>query len=233
MKKYILLLIPIFYFKDILLRYNSLFHLENVTNSLLYLEDIINFLIVMMFIIFILRHTGLKNIFDWIIAICFTIYFCVLYHKTIQSGGILLAFDHELSHFSLENAGYVFNTVNLTPFKGIISVISNNISELNVWYQLIGNTIMLTPLSFAMLYFKWTSNYKQTIWASFICTVGIEFSQFLICVYYRLFEIGTNRSVDIDDVLLNTIGACIGMGCYYIWLKIKKLFTKKQSDIPV
>jgi glycopeptide antibiotics resistance protein len=31
------------------------------------------------------------------------------------------------------------------------------------------------------------------------------------------------RSSDIDDVILNTIGAVVGVGCYFLWVKIKKI----------
>lgn len=41
------------------------------------------------------------------------------------------------------------------------------------------------------------------------------------------------RSSDIDDVILNTIGAYAGVGCFLLWLKIKKIDSQKIKDSGV
>lgn len=210
MKKYILLGIPIIYYRHSILYFN--------------LEEIINLIIVLTCLFFLLKHTIFRNVFDWIIGICFTLYFCLLYYRTIYFRGFIF----ENYHYSTESLVTLFHTVNLIPIQSIIIQLSYHPSAL---YQIFGNTIMLTPFVFAMLYFKWVRSYWRVIWYSFICTVGIEFIQFLQNLFHNLFVIGLRRSVDIDDIILNTISAVIGIGCYILWTKIHTRFQKRTPDI--
>lgn len=209
MVKYILLAIPFFYFK-----YSSL-------------AQIINLTVVLIFLIFLLRSTTLRNVFDWIIGICFTIYFCILFDKTVYFHSFIID-DY---HYSVKYIKLLFHqNVNLIPIKGIIDELRYHSSAL---YQILGNTIMLTPMAFSMLYFKRAISYKKAIWYCFICTVGIEFVQLLQNLFHLFFIIGMSRSIDIDDVILNTIGAGIGMGCYYLWSKVENRFKKRDLSIPI
>ena len=92
---------------------------------------------------------------------------------------------------------------------------------------------MLIPCAFTLLYVKWVNSYKQAIGYSFLCTVGIEFIQFLQSILSSIFEIGMGRSSDIDDVILNTIGSVVGVGCYFLWVKIKKIVSLKINNSKV
>ena len=223
MKKYILLVFPLifygeklwFYFRDVH------FYLPLIFQALLHLA----FLSVC--IIFLLKRTRLQNAFDWFIGICFSVYLCILYHNTVE-----FMFFLGTAHYSIENLKYIVHSVNLVPIKGIIDVLRYNPSS---QFQIYGNIIMLTPLAFAILYFKWAESIKQTIWYSFLCTVGIELVQFLQSIFGLMFEIGIGRSFDIDDVILNTIGAMIGVGCYLLWRRIEKLFsqTRKRNSLTI
>lgn len=132
----------------------------------------------------------------------------------------------EDANYSLENLKYIAHTVNLVPIKGIVDVLRYNPYAL---FQIAGNVIMLTPLAFAMLYFKWAKSVKQAILYSFFCTMGIELVQFLQSILGSVFGIGLGRSSDIDDVILNTIGAIVGVGCYFLWRKIEKLFVQTRK----
>ncbi|EHL78673.1 VanZ family protein [Bacillus smithii] len=69
MKKYLLLLIPIFYYK------NSILHFS--------LEDVLNLMVVVICLDFLLKRTNLQHVFHWGIAICFVFYFCVLYDHSL------------------------------------------------------------------------------------------------------------------------------------------------------
>jgi len=213
MKKYILLVFPLilygerlwFYFRDVH------FYLPLIFQVLLHLA------IISICMIFLLKRTRLKNLFDWFIGICFSVYLCILYHNAVE-----FMFFLENAHYSLENIKYIVHSVNLVPIKGLIDVLHYNPSAL---FQINGNVIMLTPFAFAMLYFKWAKSIKQAIWYSFLFTIGIELVQLLQSILGSVFEIGIGRSSDIDDVTLNTIGATIGVGCYLLWRKIKKGFS--------
>jgi glycopeptide antibiotics resistance protein len=221
MKKYILLgVLLIFYGESLLLYFSNLHRYMPFI-----LQVLLNIAIITGCMIFLLKRTRLQNVFDWIIGICFTMYFCILYRNTIQ---FLFFFDNV--HYSLKNLKYIVHSVNLLPIKGILDVLHNNPSPL---FQIAGNAFMLTPFAFALLYFKWAKSNNQAIWYSFLCTVGIEFIQFLQSIIGSMLEIGMGRSSDIDDVILNTIGAIVGVGCYFLWVKVKKLVTKKIKNSGV
>ncbi|WHY84668.1 VanZ family protein [Neobacillus novalis] len=221
MKKYILLGVPLIFYGESLFLYFSNLH----RYLPIILQVLLNIAIITGCMIFLLKRTRLQNVFDWIIGICFSVYFCILYHNTVQ---LLFFFDNV--NYSLKNLKYIVHYVNLLPIKGILDVLYNNPSPL---FQIAGNAFMLTPFAFALLYFKWAKSNKQAIWYSFLCTVGIEFVQFLQSILVSMFEIGMGRSSDIDDVILNTIGAVVGVGCYFLWVKIKKLVTQKIKNSGV
>ncbi|WP_142289568.1 VanZ family protein [Gottfriedia luciferensis] len=221
MKKYILLGIPLILYGNSLLFYFRNIH--SYMSSIL--EVLMNLSILLVCMIFLLKRTKLQNALDWLIGLSFSIYFCILYFNTIH----FLFFLDDL-HYSVETLKYISNSVNLVPIKGIIDVLRYNPSSL---FQIAGNTIMLTPLAFAMLYFKWAKSNKQAIWYSFLCTIGIELIQFLQSILALVFNLGMGRSLDVDDVLLNTIGAVIGVGCYFIWVKIETFFSFKKKNFQV
>ncbi len=176
-------------------------------------------------LIFLLKRTRLQNVFDWLIGICFSIYFCVLYHNTVE-----FQFYMESVQYSTENLRYIVNSINIIPFKGMIDVFRYSPTAS---FQIIGNIIMLTPFAFAMLYFKWAKTIKQAIWYSFLCTLGIELIQLLQTISGLTFNIIIGRSFDIDDIILNTLGATIGVGCYLLWKKIEYLFQEIRKRFSV
>lgn len=55
----------------------------------------------------------------------------------------------------------------------------------------------------------------------------------LLFIYLMFCGIGMGRSSDIHDVILNTIGAVVGVGFYILWVKITKLVSQKikSSDL--
>ena len=99
--------------------------------------------------------------------------------------------------------------VNFTPFKTI--GIYNTFDK-----QVAGNFIMLLPLGIylPLLYkrLRKISGFFVVLLASFLVSVGIE-----------LLQLATNyRSTDVDDVMLNTAGACVG---FIIYMVIKLIVT--------
>lgn len=93
--------------------------------------------------------------------------------------------------------------VNFTPFKTI------NIYD-RYDKQVLGNLVMLLPLGIylPLLYrrLRKLSGLFAVLLISLFVSVGIE-----------LLQLATNyRSTDVDDVLLNTAGACIGFVIYQL-----------------
>jgi glycopeptide antibiotics resistance protein len=74
-----------------------------------------------------------------------------------------------------------------------------------------GNIVLFLPLGAALpLISDKFGSIQRVILAAFLLSFGIEAIQFLS----RYF--GSFRSVDIDDVLLNTFGACVGYVCFAV-----------------
>ena len=89
--------------------------------------------------------------------------------------------------------------------------------------NILGNIILLAPLAFIMpIISKKFRSLKSVVILCFCTSLFIEFLQFL-----SLF-IGNLRSVDIDDVLLNTLGAFIGFGAFKILSRFS--FFKNNID---
>ena len=88
--------------------------------------------------------------------------------------------------------------------------------------NILGNIILLAPLAFIMpIISKKFRSLKYVVILCFCTSLFIEFLQFL-----SLF-IGNLRSVDIDDVILNTLGAFIGFGA----LKVLSRFSFFKNNI--
>jgi glycopeptide antibiotics resistance protein len=93
--------------------------------------------------------------------------------------------------------------VNFTPFKTMD--IYNTFDK-----QILGNFVMLLPLGIylPLLYqkFRKLPGFFAVLLISFFVSVGIE-----------VLQLATNyRSTDVDDVILNTLGACAGFFIYQL-----------------
>ena len=90
--------------------------------------------------------------------------------------------------------------------------------------NILGNIVLLAPLAFIMpIISKKFRSLKSVVILCFCTSCFIEFLQFL-----SLF-IGNLRSVDIDDVILNTLGAFIGFGAFKVLSRFS--FFKNNIDL--
>ncbi|SHH68313.1 VanZ like family protein [Anaerosphaera aminiphila DSM 21120] len=99
--------------------------------------------------------------------------------------------------------------VNFHPFKTIKNYI-NHSSFQHAFLNIAGNIILFIPLGAILptIYKGCRKFYKTTLFC--ICfSLFIEFVQFFI-----------GRSVDIDDLILNTIGGIVGYVLFYILNKV-------------
>lgn len=127
--------------------------------------------------------------------ICYMIiYFILLISITMFSN------RSGLGIITKEYFDYYINTINLIPFKTIFEYIFGNSGTLAATKNIIGNLIMLMPLSILLIIKddKYLKLRKQL--PVILITVSlIEFTQFLLCV----------GQFDIDDFILNAVGAII------------------------
>ena len=102
--------------------------------------------------------------------------------------------------------------VNLVPFRSIIDYFRHYVRgyfEVNF----IGNIIMFMPWGFGLvLLWKRQQRVSLIILSALVLTVSIETVQLFI-----------GRSVDVDDIILNFLGSCLGAALYFM---LRKLFPK-------
>ncbi len=84
--------------------------------------------------------------------------------------------------------------------------------------DLLLNIILFMPLGFLLPFIVKKLNFWKTAWISALFSAAIETTQYL----------AHWGCCDIDDIFNNTLGACIGYGCYQIFLRLfgSKILSK-------
>ena len=85
------------------------------------------------------------------------------------------------------------------------------------FFTYIMNIIMLMPLGFLIPY----------IWKNYRNIYKVAVIGFLFSFFIEISQIPTNRAVDIDDLIMNTIGTVLG---YAIWKGIGKVLFSKNEE---
>ena len=116
----------------------------------------------------------------------------------------LSIFNWSQADFSKYYNYYVESLVNLIPFKTIIGYTKDIFTSLldtsNIFANLLGNLVCMMPFAFFIpMLFKKINNTKKFLLTILCITLGIELIQFITF----------SGSCDIDDVILNTLGAFI------------------------
>lgn len=134
---------------------------------------------------------------------------------------ILLLISKTFFPFTIRSENYWSRrAINLTPAIETIKMFNDAFSGgrnyliKHAFINVLGNLILLAPLSFfiALLRKKFRS-FKHNILFCFIVSFSIEFLQFFTDM----------RTTDIDDLILNTLGAIIG---FYIFKLLEKLYFR-------
>jgi len=125
---------------------------------------------------------------------------------------------------------YWRNSINLVPGETIELYLKSNLGRV-AWENLLGNLLLLVPLgAFGPLAWRKLDKWGRIIGAGLSISISIELLQFA----KRFFDMtGMTRSVDIDDVLLNTAGVAIGYLGYRIVRGIGRLFGRTRHTREV
>ena len=174
---------------------------------------VLSILLLYAWIIFVTIRKKQNNFLQVLVQSSFFVYvFAVL-----QLTGYFILFKEISSHGWWDKMNHRIATndhVNFIAFKtiGIYSTFDK---------QVIGNFVMLFPLGIYLpllfIRLRRFSGFLAVLLISFVVSVGIEVLQ--LATSYR--------STDIDDVILNTMGACFGFLIYQL-LKIIVLIKKKS-----
>ncbi len=127
--------------------------------------------------------------------ILFIIYFCILIW--------ILLFKMSFSFDEL----YRNRSINLIPILG--SIIVNGRLYIN---EIINNILVFVPVGIytCMLKQEWSTPKKVSV--AFFISLTIEVLQFILAI----------GATDITDLIGNTIGGAIGIGIFYLFIKIFK-----------
>lgn len=117
--------------------------------------------------------------------------------------------------------------INLVPFRTISELLTTNnhaIITHSDWQYLrfvylLGNLFLLAPFGFLLPILWKNYNFKHTILFAMAIVITIEFTQYFI-----------GRNSDIDDLILNTLGAMSGYGLYKVYCWLSKRMGK-NADI--
>ncbi len=142
-----------------------------------------------------------NKIFKRYIAILFVPYLLLL---------ILLLFVSSRSYFGFREADFftMLRSSNFIPFKTVIfyinAFINDSMNKSIIYTNLLGNIAAFMPMGFFLpVLFKKFREFKVFLLLMLIILVGVELNQ----LFTR------TGACDIDDVILNLIGAAIAFGC--------------------
>ena len=162
-----------------------------------------------------------NKIRDFWLKILFIIYCLLLITVLFLNNEYRMGGFQNISTFSKEH----FETSNIIPFATIIGyisgIITNDINTNIVIINLVTNLLLFAPMGFfiPILFQDKIKNIKQFVLMMIILTLLAEIVQFIT---YR-------GSTDIDDIILNTIGASI----VYMLMKTRTvmILLKKVLDM--
>ncbi|NCC45086.1 MAG: VanZ family protein, partial [Clostridia bacterium] len=101
------------------------------------------------------------------------------------------------------------DSISFIPFAGIIDMLKGGI-DLYTVINIMGNIIMFMPLGFCLSPLTAGKiRFGKTVMWGFMISLLIECSQLFLC-----------RGTDVDDLILNTIGAICGYGVYVLFRKL-------------
>ncbi|ELD8338316.1 VanZ family protein [Listeria innocua] len=218
--RFFVLLLPVLY-----LLYGVSLALQFGNNADL-INTITNSCILLLTTLILTKLAKLKNWIDFIWFCVFILYIFVLLH--------LVAY---ISIGDFVNSTYTGNfhiqkeMINLIPFTTIENTFQQTLPTMPTIIQIIGNVLLLCPLSFFLLYFKITSTAEKTILVIFLTSCGIELLQFAQTTMITGFEsisLPPNRSTDVDDIILNTLSGLIGVLLAYAIPPVRKRINKRR-----
>ncbi|MBF2509702.1 VanZ family protein [Listeria welshimeri] len=172
------------------------------------------------------KMAKLKNWLDFIWFSVFILYIFVLLH--------LVAY---ISIGDFVNSTYTGNfhiqkeMINLIPFTTIENTFKQTLPTMPTIIQILGNILLLCPLSFFLLYFKITNSGWKALLVVFLTSCGIELLQFAQTTMITGFDsmaLPPERSTDVDDIILNTCSGLIGVLLAYAFPPARKRINKRR-----
>lgn len=154
---------------------------------------------------------NIKKVFIW--GLLYT------YILTLFSQTVLPYWRYDFDYGELIILPFGERTLNLIPFKTVYEYLISNNAAVSDWgivsfINVLGNMALFMPIGFLI-----SIVYKKSLKVMLLISGGI--SLFIEFVQYFI-----SRVSDIDDFILNVLGACIGFAIAYLmkrYIKLKKM----------
>lgn len=184
-----------------------------ITDQLTFL---INWIIVALIVAWFVCRIHSINVLELILLGVFVFYLFML-HQLVS----YIPVSFYLSGEYTGDLSVTWGNFNLVPFQTIQRVFTNPISDTQHLIQSGGNLLLLLPFAFFLRLFGLTASAVKAGIAAFLISVGIESFQFVLNLlasgHAGVIPNGKTRTIDIDDVILNTLGGYLGALLYSIY----------------
>lgn len=219
--KYLMLCFPLLY-----LGY-GLFLAVQFGSRAEFINSVVNGLFLLVITGLLIKLAHLKNGLDFVWFSVFILYIFVLHHLVTYIAAGDFASSTYTGSFHIQK-----ELINLEPFTTIENTFRQTLPTMPTVIQIIGNALMLAPLSFFLLYFKVVKRGSVAILIVFFTSCGIELIQFIQTTLVTGFSglaLPEGRSTDIDDVILNTLSGSVGVLCIYLVPAFRKRVKGKRK----
>ncbi|MDP4093236.1 MAG: VanZ family protein [Bacillota bacterium] len=134
-----------------------------------------------------------------------------------------------LSIYWAKQKYYSLPNINYVPFKDLIKTIIYASYYKYIFINVFGNIAMFIPfgLLFPLLWGEKFKGLKVTILSGILLSFSIEVLQF---IEGNVFHSLLSRSSDINDIILNTLGALIGYFAYVKLLKKNRINSSLNDE---
>lgn len=171
-----------------------------IINNYLYYLSILVFLVYIITNVVLVKKGKKLNKSREFVKIMFIVYFFGVLAYTMKE---MFYYPHFKERIRIESINYI-------PIVETIKMFQN--SRSTALYQVMGNLIMFVPLGmFVAVLYKKSNSILKVAGISLICTTVIEISQFF-----------GGRGIDVDDIIINTLGGILGYLTYKVFEKSVK-----------
>ena len=115
-----------------------------------------------------------------------------------------------------EQFAFVISRINLVPFRYMSWFTPGPLR-----FEILMNILLTVPFGFLINYFS-KINWGAVLWISIASGYAIETAQLIMSIFF-----GAYRTVDISDVILNTLGTLLGMMLY----KLSRIIFRNMNTL--
>ena len=168
----------------------------------------------MLVLLYIFKQKNCSTVYIFSFAI-FWIYLMILVSLTLFPIPIIRSPDWRVPVSS------ILARINFTPFRyGVFF----NFSSLIIFREIVGNILLTVPFGMGIQYITRIKP-QIALWAVLAVGLAIELTQLTISIVIGI----RYRTVDVTDVILNTIGSLIGFIIFLILSLILKSLAKSKK----